>query len=69
MTGRRIGTASLQRALNANLPDDIRVLDVEEQAGFHALRDATGKRYRYVIHDGERPDVFQRKYAWRVRQP
>ena len=59
----------LLRALNANLPSDIRVLRVEEaREGFHAIRDAVRKRYRYVLNDAPIPDVFRRAYAWHVRQ-
>ena len=59
----------LLRALNANLPSDIRVLRVEEaREGFHAIRDAVRKRYRYVLHDAPIPDVCRRAYAWHVRQ-
>jgi len=53
------------RALNANLPHDIAVLDVAEVANnFHPIRDAHRKRYRYIIHDGPVRDVFLRHYAW-----
>jgi len=56
----------LLRALNANLADDIVIDSVEEAAdGFHAIRDANGKRYRYVIDDGATPNLFVRDYAWR----
>lgn len=53
------------RALNAELPDDITVPSVEEAPfGFHALRSARRKRYRYVIHDSNVRDVFARRYVW-----
>jgi tRNA pseudouridine38-40 synthase len=55
----------LWRALNAELPQDIAVLEVTEAADdFHAVRDAVRKRYRYVIHDGPVHDVFRRQYCW-----
>ncbi len=55
------------RALNANTPEDVAVLSVEEAlTGFHAIRDAVSKRYRYVILDGPLPDVFLRQYAWHI---
>jgi tRNA pseudouridine38-40 synthase len=58
-----------QRALNAELPDDMAVLEAAETLpGFHAIRDAVRKRYRYVIHDSTVPDVFRRKYAWHYRE-
>jgi len=57
----------LRRALNANLPADVVVLEAEEApAGFHPIRDARRKRYRYVIYDGPVRDVFRRHYAWHV---
>ena len=55
----------LQRALNAELPHDIAVLEaVEAPEDFHPIRDAVRKRYRYVIHDGPVRDVFRRRYCW-----
>lgn len=63
-----LSTDVLQRALNAELPQDIAVLAVEEVAeGFHAIHDAVRKRYRYVIHDGPVRDVFKRPYCWHYR--
>ncbi len=63
-----LSTDVLQRALNAELPQDIAILAVEEVAdGFHAIRDAVRKRYRYVIHDGPVRDVFERPYCWHYR--
>lgn len=59
----------LLRALNAHLPRDIVVRSVEDAPdGFHAIRDAKRKRYRYVIQDGPMADVFRRRYAWHVFQ-
>lgn len=59
----------LCKALNGNVPEDILVLSVcEAPEGFHAIRDALGKRYRYVIQDGRQRDIFARGYAWHVRQ-
>lgn len=67
----RLRTASslppqvLCRALNANLPEDIVVLDVAAVgADFHPIRDVVRKRYRYVIYDGPVRNVFLRRYAW-----
>jgi tRNA pseudouridine38-40 synthase len=57
----------LKRALNGSLPTDIRVRSVEEACpGFHAIRDARKKRYRYVMSDAEQLDVFERRYVWHV---
>lgn len=58
---------TLRRALNANLPEDVHVLSVDAAAaGFHAIRDAVAKSYRYAIQDGPVTDIFQRRYAWRI---
>jgi tRNA pseudouridine38-40 synthase len=57
----------LERALNAELPRDMAVIEVDDApAAFHARRDARSKRYRYVIRDGRQPNVFERNYAWQV---
>jgi tRNA pseudouridine38-40 synthase len=61
--------AVLTKALNAELPEDMLVFEVTEvSVGFHALRDALRKRYRYVIEDGRNRDLFDRKYVWHVYQ-
>jgi tRNA pseudouridine38-40 synthase len=58
----------LVRAINAHLPPDVVVADVEDKPqSFDANRDALRKMYRYVIHDGEVPDPFLRKYAHHTR--
>lgn len=67
--GSALPTDVLCRALNANTPNDLVVLSVAEAPeGFHAIRDAIHKRYRYIIQDGPIPDVFSRAYAWHVPQ-
>jgi tRNA pseudouridine38-40 synthase len=64
-TASRLSIEVLQRALNANLPHSMAVLDMAEvHDGFHATHDALRKRYRYVIHDGPVRDAFARRYAW-----
>ncbi len=46
------------------------MLTVEDAPeGFHATHDAVGKRYRYQIHNGRTPSVFDRHYAWHYPQP
>jgi tRNA pseudouridine38-40 synthase len=65
----RLAASVLQRAINAHLPDDVRVLRVEAVGDdFHALRAARSKRYRYVWCDAPVHDVFALRYAWHVRQ-
>ena len=66
----RLPPATLQKALNATLPDDIAVIELSEAPpDFHAIRDCVRKRYRYVLHDGPSRDVFSRRYAWHVWHP
>jgi len=55
----------LRRAINGNLPPDIRVIDamtVDEE--FHARFDAKGKTYRYQIYLAEVMSPFLIRYAW-----
>ena len=57
----------LERALNANLPDTIRVLSVETVADdFHARFSATGKFYEYRIWNSRVVPPFLRLYSWHV---
>ncbi len=66
-TESRLSAEVLQRALNAELPHSMAVLEaVEVHDGFHATHDAVRKRYRYVIHNGPIRDVFSRRYAWHL---
>jgi len=59
-----------RRALNANLPPDIAVLEVVEAAeSFHPIGDVLRKRYRYVIHNAPVRDVIGRRHAWHVVVP
>ncbi|MDE0736371.1 MAG: tRNA pseudouridine(38-40) synthase TruA [Pirellulaceae bacterium] len=60
----------LGRAIHASTPHDIYILKCEETtADFHPIRDALGKRYRYIIQDAGRYDVLARHYAWQVPHP
>lgn len=62
----------LQKALNAHLPEDIRVLQLDECAeDFHSQLDVTAKTYRYFIlnsRPGHAPVhwPFLRPYTWFV---
>ncbi|MBI3468705.1 MAG: tRNA pseudouridine(38-40) synthase TruA [Planctomycetes bacterium] len=56
--------ATIVRALNAHLPDDIVVREAQEVSlEFHANFDVRHKLYRYVIDDGPVPDPFLCRYA------
>jgi tRNA pseudouridine38-40 synthase len=68
-SGTRLSAEVLRKALDANLPRDIVVREVREAPdGFHAIRDALRKRYRYVVQDGPVRDVFSRTQAWYCAQ-
>jgi tRNA pseudouridine38-40 synthase len=69
-TESQLATTELHRALNAVLPDDVAIVAVEEAPeNFHATHDAVRKTYRYQIHNGRTPDVFNRRFVWHYPQP
>ena len=60
----------LQKALNALLPGDIRVIGARTApATFHARRSAVSKEYRYFIWNGEFVPPSLRRYRAHVRVP
>lgn len=62
-----LDATSVARALNAMLPPDVRVLRAGEACvTFDARRDATGKRYAYLIDAGAVAAPLLRRYAWHV---
>jgi tRNA pseudouridine38-40 synthase len=63
-----LAPAVILRAVNARLPEDVivRAAAVADDA-FDANRSARRKLYRYVMHDGEVPDIFQRRHAYHSR--
>jgi tRNA pseudouridine38-40 synthase len=64
---RAMSAATLRQAMNAHLPEAIRVLEaVEADPGFHARFDARDKTYRYRIWNGDVLNPFERPYAWHV---
>ena len=57
----------LARALNAHLPDAIRVTELTTVPdAFHARFSATAKTYQYRIWNGRTVPPFIRQYAWHV---
>ena len=53
-----------QKALNVQLPRDIRVLDVQQVSDdFHARFDVSGKRYRYIWDCSTIQSPFRRHYT------
>ena len=62
-----ISPRDLRRAINARLPDDVRIVDVAEvRPGFNARFAARSKTYRYRILNNEVGDPFERDRAWRI---
>jgi tRNA pseudouridine38-40 synthase len=60
---------TIARALNAELPEDIRVLEVEEAAAdFHARFSARWKTYRYQLRAGVVGDPFTRAFVWQLAE-
>lgn len=58
---------TLQRALNAQLPPDIRVFSIAEVEGdFHARFSARAKTYQYRIRNAPIADPFERAYVWHL---
>ena len=59
--------ATIVRALNAQLPEDIRVVDIADAApDFHARFSARSKTYRYQIRAGTVGDPFTRAFVWQL---
>ena len=63
----RHGLSDLQRALNAVLPNDIAVLELEQAADtFHPRYDAVSRSYRYRLYTTPVRDPLQGRYALHV---
>jgi tRNA pseudouridine38-40 synthase len=63
-------TETIARALNAQLPEDIRILEVADAlADFHARFSARAKKYRYQIRAGIVGDPFTRAFVWQLPEP
>jgi len=60
----RLNEDELKKALNALLPDDIRVIALKKAAmDFHARRDAIAKVYQYRIFHGREINPFVSRYV------
>jgi len=67
---RAIDARTLARAVNAHLPQQIRVMSAVEAApDFHARFDARSKTYRYRIWNHHAMSPFDRPYAWHLVGP
>lgn len=60
----------LHKAINGNLPTDVRVARIKEMPDdFHARFSATGKTYRYRIFNASAVSPFLRRYALHEARP
>lgn len=68
-TESRLDPEVIKRALNALLPDDIRIIEASEvDNSFHPRNKAIKKSYFYIINQKE-SSAFLHRYAWLVKQP
>jgi tRNA pseudouridine38-40 synthase len=66
----KMSTHKLALALNAWLPEDIRVLSASRAPEkFHARFDAAGKQYRYFVWNHAAMNPLLRHSAWQVTRP
>lgn len=69
-TDSAMSTEEIRDYLNMYLPEDIGVLEVREEAErFHARLCAVEKEYVYRIWNSRLPQVFERKYRYRLSEP
>lgn len=63
----RMSPDKLALALNAHLPEDVRVMAVSRcRSDFHARFSATGKQYRYFVWNHPAHQPLLRRHAWHV---
>lgn len=61
------GCSSLERAINANLPDDVAVRNIIQAASrFHPRFDASSREYKYLINNQYEPAPLQRLTMWHI---
>ncbi|HMK48716.1 MAG TPA: tRNA pseudouridine(38-40) synthase TruA [Thermodesulfovibrionales bacterium] len=59
----------IRKALDATLPQDIRIVDAAEaDESFNPRDDALRKSYFYVLTNGRKAPVFLHSYAWNIPQ-
>ena len=64
-TRSKLEPQTILRALNANLPGDIRIIRAEEAAdNFHPRYSAKNKTYSYLITPANVHSVFLMRYSW-----
>jgi tRNA pseudouridine38-40 synthase len=58
-----------KKRLNANLPDDIAILQLKQvPSAFHPRYDAQRRAYEYYIHDGPIRPPLKRRFCWHVHK-
>jgi tRNA pseudouridine38-40 synthase len=63
-------TDVLLRGVNACLPPDVRVTNVEDAApDFHARFSARSKTYWYLLRNAPLVNPFERAYVWHIPEP
>lgn len=68
-TASELPVATIKRALNAMLPEDIRVMEAHEADGsFHPRYSAVSKSYLYLIANMDTVSPFSGRYVWQVPQ-
>ncbi len=66
-TSSRLALDILQNALNAHLPQDIRIMGADEaQESFHARFSACRKSYVYLVSTDRIISPFLHRYVWRL---
>jgi tRNA pseudouridine38-40 synthase len=66
----KMSARKLALAINAHLPEEIRVLSaVRASAKFHARFDAKGKQYRYFVWNHTAMNPLLRRTSWHVTRP
>jgi tRNA pseudouridine38-40 synthase len=69
-TRSRIRPDKFLTALNGLLPPEVAVISAEEAGeGFHAIRSAKSKVYRYAIRNAKTRSALERHRAWHVWEP
>ena len=55
----------IKKAINGNLPDEIRIIDCEKvPSDFHARFSAVSRTYKYKTRTNG--NIFDKNYTWRV---
>lgn len=69
-TDSKMSPEEIKEYLNTYLPEDIGIIEAkEEPERFHARLCAVEKEYVYRIWNSSQPQVFERKYRYRLPEP